>query len=29
MNNELRQAVFIAMLSVAVLAGMIIVFLTN
>jgi len=29
MNNELKQAAFIAMLSVAVLAGMIIVFLTN
>jgi len=29
MENELKQAVFIAMLSVAVLAGMVIVFLTN
>ena len=29
MNNELKQAAFIAMLSVAVLAGMVIVFLTN
>ncbi len=29
MNNELKQAAFIAMLGVAVLAGMLIVFLTN
>jgi len=29
MNNELKQAAFIAMLSVAVLIGMVIVFLTN
>ena len=29
MNNELKQAAFIAMLSVAVLLGMVIVFLTN
>ena len=29
MDNELKQAAFIAMLSVAVLAGMVIVFLTN
>ena len=29
MDNELKQAAFIAMLSVAILAGMVIVFLTN
>jgi hypothetical protein len=29
MDNELKQAAFIAMLSVAVLIGMVIVFLTN
>lgn len=29
MNNELKQAAFIAMLSVSILAGMVIVFLTN
>ena len=29
MNNELKQATFIAMLGVAVLAGMVIVFLTK
>ena len=29
MNNELKQAAFIAMLGVAVLAGMVIVFLTK
>jgi hypothetical protein len=29
MNNELKQAAFIAMLGVAILAGMVIVFLTN
>jgi len=29
MNNELKQAAFIAMLSLAVLIGMVIVFLTN
>ncbi len=29
MNNELKQAAFIAMLSVAILVGMVIVFLTN
>jgi hypothetical protein len=29
MNNELKQAAFIAMLSMAVLLGMVIVFLTN
>ena len=29
MNNELKQAAFIAMLSVVVLAGMVIVFLTK
>ena len=29
MNDELKQAAFIAMLGVAILAGMVIVFLTN
>ena len=29
MNNELKQAAFIAMLGVAILAGMVIVILTN
>ena len=29
MDNELKQAAFIAMLSVAILVGMVIVFLTN
>ena len=29
MDNELKQATFIAMLSVAILAGMVIIFLTN
>ena len=29
MNNVLKQAAFIAMLGVAILAGMVIVFLTN
>ena len=29
MGNELKQAAFIAMLGVAILAGMVIVFLTN
>jgi len=29
MNNELRQAIFIATLSMAVLIGMVVVFLTN
>ena len=29
MDNELKQATFIAMLSLAILAGMVIVFLTN
>ena len=29
MNDELKQAAFIAMLGVAILAGMVVVFLTN
>ncbi len=29
MDNELKQATFIAMLSLAILAGMVIIFLTN